>query len=584
VTTVISVVDWLNLVLFSALGVVALLQWRAGRGRAGLWAALSFGALALVADAGRLLPDDPMTDFERLAQRVLIAVLVLFPYLLYRFTTAFRPPTLRLERLLGLMTVVVLAWTFLLPDFPAEDEPWTSWFWAYITAFLVHWTVLSIVVAVRLWRARSGQPSAVRRRMEMFSFGATSITAALVIAGTGPASDSPAALAVSLLGTLSGATFLLALAPPPLLRLLWRRPEQRRLQHAIGELVTLATNESEIARRVLPPMAAIVGARGVALQAHDGRMIGSHGVTGAMLHELEALPHALPPSAQVVVLPMQFGRLVVWTGPYGPYFGRDELALLETLGALTGLALDRVRLFAKEREARIQLQQADELKTQFVALAAHELRTPVTTIHGFAKTLHMRGEQLGRERRAELERVLAEQTTRMGGLVEQLLDLSRLDAHAVSISPEPLAVRGEVEKIVTAAAGDRGDQVEVDIAPDLVTIADRNAFERIVSNLVVNALHYGEAPITLTAKQQDRHFRLAVEDRGPGIPPELLPSLFERFARGRTHVPGTGLGLAIARAYAQAHGGDLVYRPAEPTGSRFEVVIPKARQAENASA
>jgi hypothetical protein len=80
----------LNLVLFTVVAVVALREWRAGRGRAGVWAALSFVALALVVDVGAALPDDPQTTFERVAQRFQIAALVLFPYLLYLFTTAFR--------------------------------------------------------------------------------------------------------------------------------------------------------------------------------------------------------------------------------------------------------------------------------------------------------------------------------------------------------------------------------------------------------------------------------------------------------------------------------------------------------------
>jgi signal transduction histidine kinase len=165
----------------------------------------------------------------------------------------------------------------------------------------------------------------------------------------------------------------------------------------------------------------------------------------------------------------------------------------------------------------------------------------------------------------------------MAALVEQLLDLSRLEAHAIPIQPGPIAVRSEVEDIVTSAAGERTEDVRVEIEPKLVTVVDRNALERIVPNLVVNALRYGEAPVTLTAAQHDRHFRLAVEDRGDGVSPDLVPQLFERFTRGaERREPGTGLGLAIAQAYARAHGGDLAYEPARPRGSRFEVVLPVA--------
>ena len=576
-STVVAVVDWINLAIFTALGVVALAQWRAGRGRAGIWAALSFGSLAFVADVGRALPDEPDTDLEHLAARLLLAALVLFPYFLYRFTTAFKKPTRRLERALGLMTVVVLVWTFLLPELPAEGEPWPGWFVAYLVGFLTHFSVLLIVVSVRLWRAGRGEPGVARRRMEMFAFGAAAITAALLLAGTGPDEGSWLSLAIALLATLSAVTFLLGLAPPTLLRTIWRRPEQRRVQEAIADLMT-ATTADEVARRVLPPMAAIVGASAVALESEDGRIIGSHGATDSLLDELDDDRDAGTPNAGSVTVPMPFGRLIVWTSAYAPYFGGDELRVLETLGALTGLALDRSRLFEHEREARVALERADELKTQFVALAAHELRTPVASIHGIAQTLHARIGRLAEAPRDELLQTLAEQTTRMAALVEQLLDLSRLEAHAIPINPEPIAVRSEVEDIVTTAAAERSPDVRVEIEPKLVTVVDRNAFERIVTNLVVNALRYGGAPVTLTAAQHDRHFRLAVEDRGTGVPAELVPELFERFTRGaERREPGTGLGLAIAQAYARAHGGDLAYEPARPRGARFEVVLPVVR-------
>jgi signal transduction histidine kinase len=573
-STLVSVVDWTNLVLFSALGVVALFQWRAGRGRAGVWAALSFGALALVIDVGRLLPDDPDTALEHVAGRLVVAALVLFPYFLYRFTTAFRPPTARLERFLGLMTAAMLVWTFVLPEFPAEGEPWPAWFVAYIVGFLFHFSVLTIVVAVRLWRAGRAEPGVARRRMEMFAFGTAAITAALLLAGTAPEDGSPVALAIALLATVTALTFLLGLTPPALLRAVWRRPEQRRVQDAIVDLMT-ATTEEEVASRVIPPMAAIVGAQAVALQAEDGRVIAAHGTTDEMLTELGRNDETRAPNAHLVTLPMPFGRLALWTSAYAPYFGGDELRLLTTLGALTGLALDRSRLFADERAARVALERADELKTQFVALAAHELRTPVTSIHGIARTLEARLAALSDETRGELVQALADQTARMATLVEQLLDLSRLEAHAIRIKPEPIAVRSEVEDIVTTAAGEQAGDVDVAIEPKLVTVVDRNAFERIVSNLVVNALRYGEAPVTLTAAQHDRHFRLAVEDRGEGVPHDFVPTLFERFTRGgERREPGTGLGLAIAQAYARAHGGELAYQPARPRGARFEFVLP----------
>jgi signal transduction histidine kinase len=109
-------------------------------------------------------------------------------------------------------------------------------------------------------------------------------------------------------------------------------------------------------------------------------------------------------------------------------------------------------------------------------------------------------------------------------------------------------------------------------------VADPTAFDRIVSNLIVNALRYGALPIRIVAAQPDRHFRLAVEDSGDGVPAEFVPQLFERFTRSAAsrakRTEGAGLGLAIARSYAHAQGGELLYTDADPHGARFELVLP----------
>jgi signal transduction histidine kinase len=117
------------------------------------------------------------------------------------------------------------------------------------------------------------------------------------------------------------------------------------------------------------------------------------------------------------------------------------------------------------------------------------------------------------------------------------------------------------------------DQLRID--PALHMEADAVAFDRIVSNLIANALRYGLAPIAVSASAHDRHFRLAVEDRGSGVPHELEPQLFDRFTRGENvSRSGAGLGLSIARSYAHAHGGELLYRNATPHGACFELVVP----------
>ena len=570
-----QVLSWVNVAVFVLLAVVAVVEWRRRGGLAALWAGLAFLALGIVELVGIALPDHTTTLAQDVALRILVLLLVLFPYLLYRFTTAFNPPTRALERRLGGMTIVLFLWTCALPSFPESGQPRPAWFIAYLIAFVFHWTVLSVVVAIRLWRGGLGQPNVARRRMHLLSFGAAMITVALLISAAGPRSHSPLALATALIALVSAVGFLLGVAPPSLLRLVWRRPETERVQAAIASLMRLATREEEVVDRVLEPMAAIVGARAVALIDHDGRILGTHGTSVEVVAETAQAGGELP--TWILRVEISPGTLLVWTSPYAPFFGQEEFALLETLGVMTGLALDRSRLFAREREALVALQRADELKSNFIALAAHELRTPVTVVHGIVETLGRAGSALSTDQRAELEDALMLQADRMRRLVEQLLDLSRLEAEAVPIQPERFRVRDRLEEVVAGAAGDRGTDVVVDVSPGLEAYADPQAFDRILTNLVVNALRYGSRPVRITADRRDRHFRIAVEDRGRGVPVEFVPELFERFTRSehsRAGAGGTGLGLAIARSYARAQRGDLLYRPAEPHGARFELVLP----------
>ncbi|MDP9286056.1 MAG: ATP-binding protein [Actinomycetota bacterium] len=567
----------LNSVAFVALALVSVRQWSRRRDAAAGWLVLAFLSLGLVVSIGRLIPTHPHGLLERGAQRLAVELLVLFPFLLYRFATVFVPPSRRLQRLVGALTVVLSVWTFVLPRFPAVGEHWPGWFLAYVLAFLIHWTLLSVVVSVRLWRAGVDQPGVAASRMRLLSFASAAITVAIV--GTVfQAGESSGEVVAAALAVASAAAYLAGLAPPSLLRTAWRSAEQSKLQEAIRGLMTVATTPEEVAARVFGPMTAIVGARAGAVLDGEGRVITSEGLDAAVLAEISAgaLPKA-PAGTEVVQVKQPGASLLVWTSAYAPFFGEDELAVLRTIAALTGIALDRVRLFEQEHESRLALERANELMTNFVALAAHELRTPVTTIHGFVQTLNHLGDRLDVVQQDELRAALEQQTTRMAALVEQLLDLSRLDADAVEFRPQKVDLRERLEEVVALAAGARRSEVAVEVIDDFDAVVDPAILDHIVVNLVTNAFRYGRPPVRVSAHSYDGHVYVLVEDAGPGVAHELEETLFERFTRAgvsRDLVAGTGLGLAIAHGYARAHRGDLRYERGQPTGSRFVVELP----------
>jgi signal transduction histidine kinase len=557
-----------NTVVFTGLALLMVRTWLQRRDPPTLWAALAFGSLGALVIVGLFVPKKPHGLDEIELQHLDVAFLVVFPYLLYRFAMAFGQRRGRFEGWVALLTVGLLVATFALPKFPEAGAPRPWWLQVYIAWFLLHWAVLSALVSVRLWRGGKGQPVLARRRVRALAVASGLITVAIFVvafAGT----ESPAALVGQIVGAASALSFILALSPPLAVRAVWRRQEQRRVQGAIAELMG-ATTPQEILDLILPAISGFVGARAVSLRDRDGTALGAHGDPGA-------------PAVEPISVPMTSGELLIWTTPYTPFFGADDLSAARSVGELTLLALDRARLFGQERDARVALERANHVMTNFVALAAHELRTPVTTIAGSAETLLARGDTLSTEAHDALVEALAQESMRMRRLVEQLLDLSRLDADAIDIAPQPLPLRERIDEIVTSATGDHPEKVDVEVDPALVVEADPSALERIVGNLVTNALRYGAEPITVSAERSDNHLRVRVVDHGPGVADEFVPDLFERFTRrGRAAggVSGTGLGLAIARAYARAHDGDLLYAPADPSGASFELVLPQSPKRE----
>ncbi len=155
-----------------------------------------------------------------------------------------------------------------------------------------------------------------------------------------------------------------------------------------------------------------------------------------------------------------------------------ELELLTTIGTFTAAFLDR----AIEQS---ELRRLNELKSQFIALASHELRTPAASIYGISATIDERWEALSPEHRDQLRRVLHQQADRLRRLVEQLLDLSQIEAEAIRILPTRIRIAAHLNELVDSVASDLREGVTIDVAPELEAVIDPVAFDRILSNLVV---------------------------------------------------------------------------------------------------
>jgi signal transduction histidine kinase len=240
-------------------------------------------------------------------------------------------------------------------------------------------------------------------------------------------------------------------------------------------------------------------------------------------------------------------------------FTPADVELLELVAARLALAVERGQL----HERTVEL---EELRSNFVAIASHELRTPASSVYGVFATLV--GRELPADTREQLIAVGYEQAERLRRLTEQLLDLSQFDARGISVKPKPVVLQGLLGEIV-AATVPKELAVDLDVAADLTAVVDPLVLDRIMSNLLINATRYGKPPIVVTAERRGPQLRIAVSDNGAGVPDELRPHLFDRFVRGES--AGSGLGLTIARAYARAHGGDLILAGS----NRFEIILPQ---------
>ena len=233
------------------------------------------------------------------------------------------------------------------------------------------------------------------------------------------------------------------------------------------------------------------------------------------------------------------------------------------------------------------IRKLEAVRRDFVANVSHELRTPLTIIGGFAETLQDR--DVPAEMRAEFARTIFNNTQRMQRIVDELLDLSRIETGHWRPRPEPISIADVAPEVfgrVATSAREKGITLDTTIETGAETIyADRTALEQVLLNLIENAIRHTAAGgrITIRTMREDNGVSLAVGDTGSGIPPEHLPRIFERFYRadsGRSReAGGTGLGLAIVRHLVEAHGGRVRADSTVGVGTTVSIFFPEGATA-----
>lgn len=580
-----------DIVLVSAFGLLAVLAilGSARRRPADRWVALAFGAVAMSLGAF-VLPEHLGWDLPSALSRSMIVLLLSFPYLLLRFTGSFTPLPRRWEALSAVGLGVIVLVTVPLPVIPEPGADLPSWIIGYVVLALGYWMGTAAMVVGLLWSAGRGQPSVARTRTRLMAVATAVLTVALLLAAPLGEDSGPLSLLIRLVATISAVMFGLGFSPPPAARLRWRRPEEAQLR-AGTQAVLRAVDVEEVAQELLRPTSRMLSARGAALVAADGTTLATHGQVPDGSQVLEGSTRA------VVHLPDGRGDLVLWTSPFTPWFGPEEIGLAEQMATVASLAIERCELLAEERarmEAMTRAQaalvaaqeeavRANDAKTAFLSRTSHELRTPLNAILGFGQVLEDAPELADRDRDAAGRIVRAGR--HLLRLIDEVLDLSRIEAGTVAMRPEAVDAAGvmaESIELVLPSARERRVRVHTESGGGVTVRADRQRLRQVLLNLLVNAVKYTDpdTSVTLQCTQPSTDVvRFSVVDDGPGIPLDLQERLFEPFDRLGAEggaVEGTGLGLVVSRELVHAMDGHMGVRSAPGRGSTFWVDLPAA--------
>lgn len=254
-------------------------------------------------------------------------------------------------------------------------------------------------------------------------------------------------------------------------------------------------------------------------------------------------------------------------------YGPADLALAEELARRVAMAIDNARLY---RDA----QEGIRVREEFLSVASHELKTPITVINLAFQALRRQHEHPSEEHAARTLRMTEKQVQRLQSLVDELLNVSLIQAGRLALQLDPVdlcaVVHEVVERFGESIARSRS-RVDTHTAETVVGQWDSSRLDQVVSNLLENALKFGNGePIALTVTRRDGLARLVVEDHGIGISPERLPHVFERFERAVSsrHYGGFGLGLYIVRSIVEALHGKVSVASTLGSGTTFTVELP----------
>jgi signal transduction histidine kinase len=593
-TAALRVVQAIVSLSFLGLGLLTVVDWLRHRERSRGYLALALATLGLTGVVGQL---NTVSGYQ-LGQWLEDLTLVFFmtsAYGLLLFRDSFLPlgRQVRVGALVLVIASTALAVAVGIP--PSLGSARTGLQDLAALALVFVWSGCVVEPIVRFWTASRGRPAVQRARLRALGGGYAAIMLILLVAGFGGTAAASVLVqwTFELIAVIALPLLLISFAPPRWLRRIWRQSEVEELSDAIHDLVLFSPDRPTLARRAGDWAMRLVGADGVAIVDTDGGMLALKGLSQDAARTLASqagrqraaqlltTPGAKRPNAIAINLPLDSGRgtMIVVSGPFTPFFGTEEVLQLHGYAANVTAGLDRARV--TERLAAL-----DKMKSQFLNLASHELRSPLGIINGYLSLLEQGA--LGQLKESGLRaiEVLKAKTLEMNLLVAQLLDAARLEEGKLTLKRDHLDLRliaEEALRVVRPSAGPAHELILETAAHDVPVFGDRDRLLTVLTNLLENAIKYSPhgGRVRCLVSADGQLAKLSVIDTGVGIASEDLSRLFTRFERLQnpqtTHVGGTGLGLYLSRELARQHGGEIEVDSEPGVGSTFTLVLPLTR-------
>jgi signal transduction histidine kinase len=483
--------------------------------------------------------------------------------------------------LVGLLAIVLQ-----LPANP--DSPHSELQTLVLASIVGLWAFCILEPLVTLWLRAQSRPAVEKARLRAISIGYAGLLI-IVVVGT-------------LAGTLNGLfTVLIDLAalavvpilyvaffPPVWLRRVWRQPEEDEFRQALHELLMYSPDRATLADRALDWGERLVGAEASFVLDSDHQVLAARGISfedarslsERSQHSREAVDrHGLEPwfDGENLVVPLDLrqgrGAMIIVMGGLTPLFGDDELSRLRQYATSISAGLDRVTLHT-------QVAALERAKTDFLNIASHELRGPMTVIKGYLTMLDSGAlGELAPKARSVLP-LLISKSDEVNWMIEQMIEASRLEEGRLALKRQRTDI---VELTDSAIDGVRmllsGHELKVDMPVQSIEAeVDPDRFQIVVRNLLSNAAKYSPTgtDIDIDVRREVDRALVRVTDHGTGIARDDQARLFTRFGRieSSMHVQGTGLGLWLSREIALMHDGDLTVDSRVGVGSTFTFTVP----------